>query len=188
MSLCSTLLHCLLIGCGSQVSLQVMKTKITFMLENWVSLWLQRRTVLLEKLIFAQLVKKMSTSCGTFLAVLTRGRYWSIFWTTYTQSTSTDPSFKTNFKNYPQIYAWLQSGLFPSSFPTTRTTCPSNVILNDHIWWREQVIMQFSPAITLPLTSFLKVQIFPWAPCSQMPSIYVKINFLEFAQIFTRKF
>ena len=99
-------------------------------------------TVLLEKLTGLQLVKKFPAFYGTpkFITVLTSARHLPLSWASSIQSTPPHPtSWRSILILSSHLRLGLQSGLFPSGFPTKtlytpllspiRATCPAHLIL-----------------------------------------------------------
>jgi hypothetical protein len=76
--------------------------------------------VLLEKLIFVQLVKKFPSFYGTrrFITMFTRARHWSLSWVRWIQSTSSHPVSIYILIPSSHLRLGLQSCLFPSCLPT----------------------------------------------------------------------
>ena len=103
-------------------------------------------TVLLEKLIGLQLVKKFPAFYGTwrFITALTSVRHLSLFWASPIQSTYPHPtSWRYILILSTHLRLGLPCGLFPSGFPTKtlyaplsspkRATCLAHLILLDFI-------------------------------------------------------
>jgi hypothetical protein len=83
--------------------------------------------VLLEKLTGSLLVKKFSAFYGTrrFIAAFTNSRNKSLPWASSIQSTPPHPtSWRSILRLSSSLHLGLQSGLFPSGFPTRTLYTP----------------------------------------------------------------
>jgi len=86
-----------------------------------------RSTVLLEKLTGSQLVKKFPTFYGTrrSITAFTSARHLSLSWASSIQSTPPHPnSWRSILISSSHLHLGLQSGLFPSGFPTKTLYMP----------------------------------------------------------------
>ena len=111
----------------------------TYLLTPW-------SRVLLQKLTGFQLVKKFPALYGTrtFITAVTSARHLSLSWASSIQSIPPHPTFwRPILILSSYLCLGLQSGLFPSAFPTKtlytplhspiRATCPAHLILLDVI-------------------------------------------------------
>jgi len=102
-------------------------SKYTYLLTPW-------RTVLLEKLIGLQLVKKFPAFQGTrrFITTLTNVRHLSLSWASPIQSIYPHPiSWRSILILSTYLSLGLPSGLFPSGFPTKTLYTPLSALRYD---------------------------------------------------------
>jgi len=100
------------------------------------------QSIVLEKLIVAQLVKNFPAFCGTrrFVTVFTRTRHWSLSWATWIQSLPLQPvDIISVLILSSRLCHGLSSGLFPSDIATKILstskflTCVLHASLSHHV-------------------------------------------------------